>query len=223
MPGVPDRPCSSVLCCVQYHATDIAAASTNLKEFGVIKDPMLKKRVAEALGVRVEDLTADLLLPLDSLDASELDITTVAGLEHCCNLTVLSLQDNRISDISPLATLKYLEVLSLNGNPIADLSTVRALTELRELYFGQTKVADISFVSALPNLELISFPLSRVTSLVDLYFSYFLTKATPRLQKVFAHNNDLGPGSIAFVAALQQAGLEVWSGGRPKQGIAPRG
>ena len=196
---------------------------TILREFGVIKDQMLKQRVAEALGVRVEDLTVDLLLQLDGLDASELGITTVAGLERCCNLTVLSLQDNRISDISPLMTLKYLEVLSLNGNPISDLSPVRALTELRDLYFGQTEVADISFVSALPNLELISFPLSRVTSLVDLYFSHFITKATPRLKKVYAHNNDLGLGSNAFVAALQQAGLEVWSGGCPKQGITPRG
>ena len=173
-----------------------------------IKNLALAKKVAAQLNLGVQELSIEALNRLEDLDASDLGLGNLDGLQHCRNLTILSLQDNSITDIAPLAGLTSLETLSLNGNPIADLSAIKSLRELRNLYLGKTLVSDLSFVRELPNLRLLSFAFSKVTTLIELYFALVLG-SVPRLEKVYAFGNKLDLTSHAFAAALRNAGVEV--------------
>lgn len=85
---------------------------------------------------------------------------------------MLSLEDNQIRDISPLASLTNLTVLDLWGNEISDLSPLTNLTNLTELYLCDNQISDIlplvenSGLGAGTEIDLMGNPLS-ATSLND--------------------------------------------------------
>jgi Leucine-rich repeat (LRR) protein len=57
---------------------------------------------------------------------------------------MLYLCGNKISDLSPLASLTNLTALHLWGNQISDLSPLSDLTNLRELYLPGNNISDLS-------------------------------------------------------------------------------
>ena len=61
------------------------------------------------------------LAGLRTLDASASSIFALTGLEDCTASTVLYLEGNQISDISPLVGLTDLRWLKLNDNQISDI------------------------------------------------------------------------------------------------------
>ena len=67
-------------------------------------------------------------------------------------LTWLNLEDNTISDISPVTGLTNLTYLSLGENNISDISPVTGLTNLTRLYLSWNTISDISPVTGLTNL-----------------------------------------------------------------------
>ena len=79
------------------------------------------------------------------------DISVLSGLEE---LRELNLHHHLIEDIEPLEDLEDLEVLSLRYNLIDDdeLSHLTGLTTLKELNLGETNLDDISDLSVLTNL-----------------------------------------------------------------------
>lgn len=174
----------------------------------MIAESRLAERIADQLGVDRKYLSVDHLKGCESLDGSGAGIVSLDGLQLCINLTVLSLQDNRIVDLTPLSKLFDLEVLSLNGNPVVDLSPLKSLKSLRTLFLGKTLVSDLSFVRELPSLREISVVFTNVTSLAELYFCRVL-EFTPYLEKVYAFGNSLDDASIVFAAALQNLDVEV--------------
>ena len=88
------------------------------------------------------------------LNLNGLNITDLTGLEYATKLKHLSLDNNLVTDISPLANL-HLKTLSLNGNKITDLNPLKNMTSLEDLSLKGNKIADIS-------------PLTRLTSLTSL-------------------------------------------------------
>ncbi len=110
---------------------------------------------------------------LMELDASERGIDYLEGVERMPNLTRLNLRGNRITDLSPLATLSRLQSLDLGDNNIVDLAdvnldTLSRLPELRELTLRDNRgashperpgeherVADLSALAALEALEVL--------------------------------------------------------------------
>ena len=89
-----------------------------------IPDSNLRTAIEKALGKASGDTitTADMkrLTDLEAPNANITDLTT--GLEHATNLTLLDLDNNSISDISPLTGLTQLTVLFLTGNSIRHLT-----------------------------------------------------------------------------------------------------
>ncbi|MXV72841.1 leucine-rich repeat domain-containing protein, partial [Candidatus Poribacteria bacterium] len=81
-----------------------------------IPDPNLAAAIRAKLGVGT--LTTHTMLALTDLSAGGYEIEDLTGLEHAHNLRSLSLRDNNISDISPLAELKNkkLSYLSVSFN-----------------------------------------------------------------------------------------------------------
>ena len=67
---------------------------------------------------------------ITSLKASREAITSLEGIEHLKNLEQLYLDDNKISDISPLLNLTKLEYVVITGNDIKDYKNLEDLVSL---------------------------------------------------------------------------------------------
>ena len=76
----------------------------------------------------------------------------LAGIEWAIGLACLTLGDNRISDLAPLAGLTALESLTLNHNQVADVSPLEALTSLRYLNLQSNRLSDIRPLAALSGI-----------------------------------------------------------------------
>ena len=72
------------------------------------------------------------------------------------NITVLSLFNNKLTDISGVKLFKNLNELNLFNNLITDISVFKYLTELKKLFLGNNKIKDISAIQYLNNLEILN-------------------------------------------------------------------
>ena len=102
---------------------------------------------------------------LDSLAASDAEITDLTGLESAVNLTYLSLNDNDITDIPALSELTILERLWLSNNRIEDISALAKLTNLTELWLWNNQIEDISTLANLTGLTQLSLGRNMITDI----------------------------------------------------------
>ena len=110
-----------------------------------IRDSNLRNAIEQALGkARGATITEVDMSTLGALYAPKKNIRNLTGLEHATNLTELGLDDNFISDISPLAGLTDLTKLFLRNNIISDISPVVRLTNLTQLFLQDNLISDIS-------------------------------------------------------------------------------
>ena len=110
----------------------------------VIADQNLDKAVRSALSQPFGFLTKASLLDLQSLDAKQLGIRTLKGLEFATNLTWLDLDTNNITDISQLASLTNLQVLNLDSNQLFDIAPLAGLFNLDSLSLFGNQIGDIA-------------------------------------------------------------------------------
>ncbi len=85
-------------------------------------DQALEKAVRHSLNIPTGDITETTLLSMDFLDADEVGISNLEGIQYLTNLRTLYLDGNSIQDISLLENLIQLKHLYLKGNPIQDYS-----------------------------------------------------------------------------------------------------
>jgi len=101
---------------------------------------------------QVSDLHAiEGLKRLDRLDLSHTLVTdaSLKSLGSLVNITELTLDEDSISDLTPVANMKKLEKLSIKKTQVKDLAPLSTLKALKVLYIADTPVADISPVSPL--------------------------------------------------------------------------
>ncbi|EDP24657.1 leucine-rich repeat domain-containing protein [Parvimonas micra] len=77
---------------------------------------------------------------------------SIKGLEYAKNLKKLKLNENEISDISPLKNLTKLEYLEIQRNRIVDVNPLKNLTNLKFLKLYNNLIEDIALLSNLTNL-----------------------------------------------------------------------
>lgn len=82
-------------------------------------DPGLEGAVRAELGYPVGLLHQSDLLKLRTLDARNLDIRDLSGLEFARNLFALDVSGNNIADVGVLENLPHLTKVTLEENPIA--------------------------------------------------------------------------------------------------------
>ncbi|MBS4785210.1 MAG: leucine-rich repeat domain-containing protein [Clostridiales bacterium] len=138
----------------------------------LFEDEALYNAVRENIGVADGlPLTLDGVQNMKSLLADSLNITSLKGLEHLTNLTVLYLGDNQITDIKPLAGLTQLESLYLEGNQLTDISPLENLTQLELLILDGNQLTNISplkDLTGLTSLSLVGNQLTDISALEDL-------------------------------------------------------
>jgi len=214
--------------------TDPFCSSQPASAIVTFEDALLEAAIRGALGIGTgEDLTCHLISGLTVLNAHNIGIERLVGIQNLTNLTLLNLRLNNITDISVLSGLTNLDFLDLQHNLITDISALSELTNLRSLGLGSNPITDLSALSGLTNLRELrlhsSFdpnpypitdisPLSGLTSLtiLDLSNNTGLSNIQPLLD-----NTGLGAGDTVLlnntnvnctdVAALEAKGVTVVS------------
>ena len=169
-------PFSPLLVFVVVAALLIPQASAQVVE---IPDPNLEKAVREALELTDNaPLTQQEMLKLTLLHAGHRGITDPTGLEYATNLWNLSLFNNQVQDIAPLANLTNLAYLNLGLNRVENLEPLAGLIRLQTLDLLDNRIKDITPLANLRNLTrlILSYnqvsdftPLANLINLEELY------------------------------------------------------
>ena len=155
-----------------------------------IPDANLRTIITETLGKAPNaSITVEEMEGLEGLDAHHRDIENLAGLELATNLTYLIINNNKISDLSPIAGLINLHRIRLSDNFISDLSVLSKFTALKEVEIGGELTPALLPLAGLINLEKIEVS---NTSISDLSPLAGLTKLK---HLVLVHNpiSDMSP------------------------------
>ncbi|NJM35320.1 MAG: leucine-rich repeat domain-containing protein [Rhodomicrobium sp.] len=105
-------------------------------------------------------------------------VANLQGLDKCKSLALLDLENNEISDLTPIKDLKLIQSLTLAKNKIKDIGPLAGLTGIQYLEISNNEVADLASlanVKALTNLYASHnqikdlAPLANLPKLISLY------------------------------------------------------
>ena len=121
-----------------------------------IPDSGLRTAILRALGKSESsetEITASDLNGLEKLEARGFGIRDLTGLEYAENLRQLYLNNNQISNLSPISGLQRLRRLSLNKNNVSDVSGLSGLTTLQWLRLNDNRISTVAPLETLVNLK----------------------------------------------------------------------
>ncbi len=178
-----------------------------------IPDDKLKAKLWSALGGTGMPgaITCAQMASLTRLDAQASSgnaphserIRSLEGLQFATALNHLQLQDNLISDLSPLSALTGLRRLFIHNNRISDVRPLRGLTSLRELQLDTNWISDLGPLQGLTSLVQLFLTNNRIQDLGPL-------RGMTGLQILEARNNrisDLSP--LQGLTSLARLNLEA--------------
>ena len=125
-------------------------------------DPVLERKVREALGKPEGDITAGDAAKITRLDIQnewqpqipdDVIVRDIRGLEYFISLRELDAGFNQIGDLTPLSGLTELRKLNLGGNGVRDISLLAGLGNLEELTLWGNSIRDVSPLSGLASLR----------------------------------------------------------------------
>ena len=166
-----------------------------------IPDANLRAVIEDSLGkARGAEITRAEMAGLILLEAPNLGISDLTGLEYGVNLTELNLGSNNITDISPLFNLINLRVLHLYGNGLSDWPQLQRLTGLVSLNLGYCDNLDLSVVSSLSNLTDLNLPGNGITDVSPL-------SNLPKLERLSLFDNRIKDVSLTGLPNLKELDL----------------
>ena len=128
------------------------------------EDANLEVAVRRSLGVGVQEpLTCGLLGTLTNLGkwARYAGIRSLVGIQNLTSLTILNLDTNSITDISPLSGLTSLNHLNLSNNSITDV-TLSGMPYLGQLIAPNNSITNLS-LSGMPLLDYLNVQNNSIT------------------------------------------------------------
>ena len=136
----------------------------------IFPDPALAQAIADAFGVSVQNfvIQSDLNRIL-AFVADGRGIQNLEGMQYLHALRDLSLNDNRLRDIRPLAGLHNLERLLLDDNQIEDLEPLRGLTNLNWLWLDHNQIQNLAPLEGMTELRWLTLWGNRVRDLGPLH------------------------------------------------------
>jgi len=180
-----------------------ASVSTTTVTF---PDPNLESAVRLKINKPSGQIYKNDLLVLTDLFAEKRNISNLAGLEYCTNLTSLTLDNNNISSLSPLAPLVNLEELDLTNNKISDISSLRSLINLTRISFYNNQISDISPLVSLVNLNDLDLTYNQVSDISPLLNNEGLSNG----DYISFFRNPLNARSInTYIPQLKSRGVKV--------------
>ncbi|MCF7792560.1 MAG: PKD domain-containing protein [Candidatus Cloacimonetes bacterium] len=186
-----------------------------------VPDANFREAINDELGqpVGYDPTIADLNSLTGLLDVGDEGILSIEGAQYLTGIDRLYIDDNQISNLSPVAGLTNLERLFADGNQIVDISPVANLTALVQLKLDGNLIVDISAVSGLTDLYYLDLgenqiedisPLSTLTTTSWIYLdnnqisSISALEGLVELDRLYLHNNKI----TEIYHLVQNAGLE---------------
>ena len=155
-------------------------------------DANFEQAVRDAISKPTGDVLHSDLEALTSLNANELSIADLTGLEHCTALTHLGLADNQLTDISQVQYCTVLTNLNLGTNEIVDISPLQHCTALTTLLANKNQITDITSLGTCTALTSLILDENQISSINPLSTCTALTTLT------LSHNQ---VGSISALAS----------------------
>jgi Leucine-rich repeat (LRR) protein len=103
--------------------------------------------------------------------------------------TLLFLNNNEITDLSPLAGLAKLESLYLDNNQISDLTLLKGLTSLEFLLLDNNEITDLTPLAGLTNLEELFLSSNQISDLSPL-------KGLTKMEGLYLRGNEISDISL---------------------------
>lgn len=137
------------------HTIQIRVGSDDVVVFpDAVLEAAVRSKIERAAGdLHVSDLNS--VTRFSPHPPSGSDIVDLSGMEAMTSLVELDIENQQVSDITPIQNLLHLEVLLLSENLIVDLSPLENLVNLKGLYIYHNYAPnhDISPLSSLVNLQ----------------------------------------------------------------------
>ena len=177
----------------------LVACSPELVEF---TDSNLEACARDALSIKKRDILPEDAAALKHLDCPAQNITELTGLEYFVGLETLSVWENDIKNLQPLAELTELTWLQLGFNQIVNLQPLTDLKKLERLDVSENNIQGIKVLSNLNKLQWLNLDGNRIDSVAPLSGLSNLSWLT------LAHNvaYDLSP-----LNALESDGCEIYA------------
>ncbi|MDD2716564.1 MAG: leucine-rich repeat domain-containing protein [Candidatus Wallbacteria bacterium] len=124
---------------------------------------------------------------LKTLTLTQNKITDISGLARLSNehlkeippcLEILKLDDNAVSDLSPIAKLTTLKVLEICNNQVTDITPLAKLVNLQILKLSGNQIRDISAIQQMPKLIWLSLENNKITDITPIARNTALGKST---------------------------------------------
>lgn len=116
-------------------------------------DPKLDEAVKAALGKEEGILTRENLKSIKSLEAADLEIENLGGIDLLENLVSLNLSGNNITDLKPLEGIDSLQILNLSDNQLNDITAIAYLSNVNILDLTNNDITTIEALTYLDKLE----------------------------------------------------------------------
>jgi len=99
---------------------------------------------------------------IDTLDLAGCGIDDLDGIQHCKQLTMLELSNNKILDVSELVSLNLLQEVYLANNRIGYIDALGFLKNLRVVDLSNNNIDDLSPLFELEQLEYVNVMGNRI-------------------------------------------------------------
>ena len=113
-------------------------------DYSLIEDANLRACLQETGFTHVEQFVAIYCL--------ERDIRRLEGIEQFTDVQSVSLDYNRVEDLTPLTALPRLNLVSLSSNQLARLDGLTGSASLRNIVAVNNRIDDVSALAAMPGL-----------------------------------------------------------------------
>lgn len=164
-----------LIACVGTPEKNKTGVSESRQDEIVFNDSKLEMAVREAVGKPSGSLSPSDVIKLNSLNASNLYISELSGIEQLQSLTSLDLshdpeksEGGGITNLEPLAKSTLLRELRLGNNKIHDISPLASLTSLQVLELSNNQIVDISPLASLVSLKSLSISNNRISNILPL-------------------------------------------------------
>ncbi|EHD1581859.1 LPXTG cell wall anchor domain-containing protein [Listeria monocytogenes] len=135
----------------------------------IFPDAALAEVIRNTLGKSsVDDVVTQAELDtITQVSAQSKGVVDISGVENLTRVSWLVLNNNEISDLSPVKDLKNLYNLQLNNCrlSVSDLSSISNLTRLTSLYLDDNDISELSLLANLTALEWLSLDNNEISDL----------------------------------------------------------
>jgi Leucine-rich repeat (LRR) protein len=140
-------------------------------------------------------LSAEELEAFITLDLQQKEIDDLSGLERLQKLESLSVGQNQISSVAPLAGLEYLTQVDISSNQVTDVTALGQIPNLTSLSAGGNQIESVSGLAGLKNLKHLAIsdnpiteasPIGKITTLQTLLLSDTMIRSLEGLEALSA-------------------------------------